>query len=298
MVVARAHPPGHHPGQPIPAHDPPANAHGPPLRAVPAAPRGPLPGAAVQRGRRAAARSLHGDLHAVRRHRLVAHVRPDDLPVHREHRGAGQPLRSGSQRRRRLRHRRSPRPVRGPLAPVPAAAVDPVPLPAPRRRLTPPPAFTSSRPPERWFRWREMDGRDFPHRLSIWRHPFVVWATTLHEEEPMKYLLLIHDDPTTWPADPAEGEKIYAEYMAFTNDILESGEMQAGNQLQPVDTATSVRVREGRTTTTDGPFAETREVLGGYYLVDVKDLDRAIELAARIPAARTGTVEVRPIVEM
>ncbi len=112
----------------------------------------------------------------------------------------------------------------------------------------------------------------------------------------MKYMLLIYNDPTTW--NPADGDKIMGEYMAFTQEIMDSGEMLAGDPLQGADTATSVRVRNGTRTTTDGPFAETKEVLGGYYIVDVKDLDRAIELAAKIPDARTATVEVRPVMDI
>jgi hypothetical protein len=107
----------------------------------------------------------------------------------------------------------------------------------------------------------------------------------------MKYVLLIHDDPN-------RTEDLTPEYMTFTQSILESGEMLGGDKLEGVETATSVRVRDGRTTTTDGPFAETKEVLGGYYIVDVKDLDRALELAAQVPSARFGTVEVRPIAQM
>jgi hypothetical protein len=114
----------------------------------------------------------------------------------------------------------------------------------------------------------------------------------------MKYMLLIYSDPSAWPDDPAEGEKIYAEYAAFTQQILDSKELQSGDQLAGIDTATSVRVRGNKTSATDGPFAETKEYLGGYYVIDVKDLDRAIELAAKIPAARAGVVEVRPVVEM
>jgi hypothetical protein len=112
----------------------------------------------------------------------------------------------------------------------------------------------------------------------------------------MKYMLLIYTDPHAF--NPADGDKIMGEYMAFTQEILDSGEMVAGDPLQGVETATSVRIRDGKRTTTDGPFAETKEVLGGYYLVDVKDLDRAIELAAKIPDARTATVEVRPVQDM
>ena len=114
----------------------------------------------------------------------------------------------------------------------------------------------------------------------------------------MKYILLINTDPTQWSADPKDLEAMHAEYMSFTQSILDSGEMVGGDQVAGADTATTVRVRDGRVSTTDGPFAETKEVLGGYYLVDVKDLDRAIELAGQIPGARGGCVEVRPIVEM
>ncbi|HEV3226487.1 MAG TPA: YciI family protein [Acidimicrobiales bacterium] len=112
----------------------------------------------------------------------------------------------------------------------------------------------------------------------------------------MKYMLLIYSDPTAW--NPADGDKIMGEYMAFTQEIMDSGEMVAGDPLQGSETATTVRQRDGKRTTTDGPFAETKEVLGGYYIVDVKDLDRAIELAAKIPDSRTGSVEVRPVMEM
>ena len=112
----------------------------------------------------------------------------------------------------------------------------------------------------------------------------------------MKYMLLITNDPTQF--DPANAEKMHQEYMAFTQEILDSGEMLAGDPLEGPEAATSVRVRDGKRSVTDGPFAETKEVLGGYYIVDVKDLDRAIELAAKIPDAKTATVEVRPVREL
>ena len=112
----------------------------------------------------------------------------------------------------------------------------------------------------------------------------------------MKYMLLIYTDPSAF--NPADGEKLMGEYMAFTQEILDSGEMVAGDPLEAAETATSVRVRDGKRATTDGPFAETKEVLGGYYIVDVKDLDRAVELAGKIPDARTGSIEVRPVVNM
>jgi hypothetical protein len=115
----------------------------------------------------------------------------------------------------------------------------------------------------------------------------------------MRYLLLINGDPKQDAGQsPADLEARSAEYMKFTQSIAESGELQGGERLQDADTATTVRVRDGNVTTTDGPFAETKEVLGGYYVVDCKDLDRAIELAAQIPASRTASVEVRPIFEM
>jgi hypothetical protein len=114
----------------------------------------------------------------------------------------------------------------------------------------------------------------------------------------MRYMLLIYTDPAADAAQPPEaGEALMGEYTTFTQKIVASGELISGEPLQGIETATSVRVRDGRTSTTDGPFAETKEVLGGYYLVDVADLDRATELAAQIPGARTGTVEVRPIWE-
>jgi hypothetical protein len=114
----------------------------------------------------------------------------------------------------------------------------------------------------------------------------------------MKYLLLIGDDPSVQAAGQVDEQATMKEYMDFTQAIIASGEMVGGERLHGVDAATSVRVRNGKTTATDGPFAETKEHLGGYYVVDVADLDRAIELAGRIPSARTGVVEVRPIHEM
>jgi hypothetical protein len=112
----------------------------------------------------------------------------------------------------------------------------------------------------------------------------------------MKYMLLIYSDPTTF--DPADGEALMGEYMKFTMDIVNSGEFVAGDPLGGAETATTVRVRDGKRGTTDGPFAETKEVLGGYYVVDVKDLDRALEIAALIPDARRGSIEVRPVMDI
>ena len=112
----------------------------------------------------------------------------------------------------------------------------------------------------------------------------------------MQYLLLIYDPEKAWTTMP-EGERnqMFAEYMTFTNDIKASGHHRGGDALQPTHTATTVRVRDGKTSTTDGPFAETREQLGGYYLIEAKDLDEATRIAARIPSAKIGSIEVRPI---
>ncbi|HEV8631666.1 MAG TPA: YciI family protein [Thermoanaerobaculia bacterium] len=112
----------------------------------------------------------------------------------------------------------------------------------------------------------------------------------------MQYLLLIYSDEAIWAAmSEAESGKVMGEYMEYTQDIHKSGNYLGGDALQPIATATTVRVRNGKTLTTDGPFAETREQLGGFYLVEAKDLDEAIALAARIPSSRVGSIEVRPI---
>ena len=112
----------------------------------------------------------------------------------------------------------------------------------------------------------------------------------------MQYLLLIYrSDAEYGKMTPDDRKKMTAEYGAFTQGIIQSGHFKAGDGLQPVTTATTVRVREGKTLTTDGPFAETREQLGGYYLVEARDLDTALAIAARIPGARTGSIEVRPV---
>lgn len=112
----------------------------------------------------------------------------------------------------------------------------------------------------------------------------------------MKYLCLIYDDEKAWQKmSKPETEKINAEYFAFTEGIRKSGHYVAGEALQPVGTATTVRIRNGKVSTTDGPFAETKEQLGGFYMIDAKDLNDAIQLAQRIPSARTGSIEVRPV---
>jgi len=112
----------------------------------------------------------------------------------------------------------------------------------------------------------------------------------------MKYLLLIYENEASFAGlSEADQGKIFEEYMDYSRRIRKSGNYVGGEALQPVATATTVRVKGGKTVTTDGPFAETREQLGGYYLVEAKDLDEAIELAAGIPGSRTGSIEVRPI---
>jgi hypothetical protein len=112
----------------------------------------------------------------------------------------------------------------------------------------------------------------------------------------MQYLLMIYRNEADLGQMTADDrKKLTAEYGVFTQSIIQSGHFKAGDGLQPTTTATSVRVRDGKTLTTDGPFAETREQLGGYYLVEAKDLDTALGIAARIPGAKTGTIEVRPV---
>ena len=112
----------------------------------------------------------------------------------------------------------------------------------------------------------------------------------------MQYLLMIYRNEAEMSAvSAAEGQKMMKEYETFTQSIIQSGNFKSGDRLQPASTATTVRVRDGKILTTDGPFAETREQLGGYYLVEAKDLDTALGIAARIPGARVGSIEVRPI---
>ncbi len=113
----------------------------------------------------------------------------------------------------------------------------------------------------------------------------------------MQYMLLIYIDETAGPTE-AERERCYQESAQFAQELNTRGKFLAAAPLHPTSTATSVRVREGKRFVTDGPFAETREQLGGYYLIDAQDLDEAINIAARIPAGRWGTVEIRPVVEI
>ena len=112
----------------------------------------------------------------------------------------------------------------------------------------------------------------------------------------MKYMLLIYLDERA--LSEAERAECYAESTKLAHEIRSSGQYLAANPLHSTSAATSVRVRSGKRIVTDGPFAETREQLGGYFLIDAKDLDEAIAIAARIPMARKGTIEVRPVVEI
>jgi hypothetical protein len=116
------------------------------------------------------------------------------------------------------------------------------------------------------------------------------------KELTMQYLLLIYQNEAEADGMPEAALKtMHADYMTFTQSIVQSGNFKAGDALQRTSSATTVRVRNGKTLTTDGPFAETREQLAGYYLVEAKDLDQAITIAARIPSAKHGSIEVRPI---
>lgn len=122
-------------------------------------------------------------------------------------------------------------------------------------------------------------------------------ADATHEGHTMQYLLLIYTEEST-EAPPQEVMEAEMElYNAFTRHIAERGAFKAGEALHPSSTATTVRVRDGQTLATDGPFAETKEVLGGFYLVEAADLDEAIDFASRIPSARHGSIEIRPIVD-
>jgi hypothetical protein len=115
----------------------------------------------------------------------------------------------------------------------------------------------------------------------------------------MRYMLLIYDSESQWNSmSEQEKGQLYHEYMTFTDQIKKSGHHLAGDPLQPIATATTVRVRNGKPTTTDGPFAETREQLGGYYMIKAENLDEARGIAARIPSARFGSIEVRPVMEV
>ncbi len=113
----------------------------------------------------------------------------------------------------------------------------------------------------------------------------------------MQYLLLIYSDESqAYTVPSSDRDAILAEYNAFTSSIAQSGHLRGGNELDVVKTAKTVRVRNKKNVVTDGPFAETKEALGGYYLVEAKDINEAVAIAARIPSARWGSIEVRPII--
>ena len=112
----------------------------------------------------------------------------------------------------------------------------------------------------------------------------------------MQYLLLIYqNEAEADSAGEAATKHMHEEYRTFTQSIIQAGHFKAGDRLRPASTASTVRVRNGKTAITDGPFAETREQLGGYYLIDAKNLDEATAIAARVPGARHGSIEVRPV---
>jgi len=113
----------------------------------------------------------------------------------------------------------------------------------------------------------------------------------------MQYLLLIYGSESHFEKVPSsERDKLMQEYTAFTSSIAQSGHLRGGNELDLTKKARTVRVRDGKHLISDGPFAETKEQLGGYYLVEAKDADEALQIAARIPSARWGSIEVRPII--
>ena len=114
----------------------------------------------------------------------------------------------------------------------------------------------------------------------------------------MKYMLLIYHEEQAWHGlSESERQRIYGEYRQLSQEIMASGNHLGGSELHPSSTATSVRVRDGKQLVTDGPFAETKEQLGGYFLIEASNLDEAIAIAARIPSAQMGTIEVRPVAE-
>ena len=113
----------------------------------------------------------------------------------------------------------------------------------------------------------------------------------------MQYLVLIYSEEPTAAPDPAQIGAVMDEYNAYTQMLRDTGHYVAGEALQPVSTATTVRVRNGSLLTTDGPFAETVEQLGGFYLIDARDLNEAIQVARRIPSAKIGSIEIRPVVD-
>src|SRR5215470_17699935 len=139
-----------------------------------------------------------------------------------------------------------------------------------------------------------------PEALSIFRDVFdSMRMTDGHRDRrrrTMQYLMLIYqNEAQAGAATPAQMAAMHQEYGSFTQSIVKSGNFKGGDALQATSTATTVRVRDGKTVTTDGPFAETREQLAGYYMIEAKNLDEATSIAARVPSAKIGSIEVRPI---
>jgi hypothetical protein len=114
----------------------------------------------------------------------------------------------------------------------------------------------------------------------------------------VQYACLIYEPFETKPTPPEEKQQIFGEYMKFSEDVQKAGVVRGGAPLQPTETATTVRLRKGQTLTTDGPFAETKEWLSGFYLLDCKSLDEALAWAAKIPGAKYGSIEVRPLMDI
>ena len=115
----------------------------------------------------------------------------------------------------------------------------------------------------------------------------------------MQYILLIYgNEAEAKSASKEDGLRMMGEYKVFTDDLKAAGKMQGGAPLESVTTATTVRVKAGKTLRTDGPFAETREQLGGFYMIDAKDLDEAVMIAAKVPGAKYGSIEVRPVMQI
>jgi hypothetical protein len=119
------------------------------------------------------------------------------------------------------------------------------------------------------------------------------------KENNVEYMILIYGDESAFGSiKEAQLKAMYAEYGTYTQELMKAGVMRAGSELKPASTATTVRLRGGKVLTTDGPFAETKEQLGGYYLIDVPNLDDAVKWAGKCPGAKTGSVEVRPLNSM
>jgi hypothetical protein len=146
-----------------------------------------------------------------------------------------------------------------------------------------------------------MSSKKIPSRCRFADLPNDYWAITaiaepISKEKTMKYMLLVYSDEKAWTE--SEREHCIAESTALTHELNKRGKYLGASPLQPIATATSVRVRDGRRLVTDGPFAETREQLGGFFLIEAENLDEAINIAGRIPGAKKGTIEVRPVVEL